>query len=58
MKKIFTLISMVLLSIISTGCFKRDTLEDITIYTTTYPVEYITNYLYGEHSTIYSIYPN
>lgn len=42
----------------STGCFKRDNLEDITIYTTSYPIEYITNYLYGEHSTIYSIYPN
>lgn len=58
MKKLFTLFSILFISIISTGCFKNDVLEDITIYTTTYPVEYITNYLYGEHSEIYSIYPN
>lgn len=40
------------------GCeFKRDTMEDITIYTTIYPINYLVNYLYGENSTIYSIYP-
>lgn len=58
MKKLFTIFGILFISMISTGCFKRDSLEDITIYTTTYPIEYITNYLYGEHSTIYSIYPN
>jgi len=58
MKKIIVIINILIISIISTGCFKRDNLEDITIYTTSYPVEYITNYLYGEHSTINSIYPN
>lgn len=42
----------------NTGCLKRDNLEDITIYTTVYPIEYIVSRLYGEHSTIYSIYPN
>lgn len=41
-----------------TGCFKKDNLEDITIYTTYYPIEYITEYLYGEHSTVESIYPD
>ena len=41
-----------------TGCLKRDTMEDITIYTTNYPTEYITNRLYGEYSTINSIYPD
>lgn len=40
-----------------TGC-KRDSMENITIYTTTYPIEYITNRLYGKHSTINSIYPS
>lgn len=58
MKKLFTIFSILFISIISTGCFKRDSLEDITIYTTTYPVEYITNYLYGKHSKVNSIYPN
>lgn len=58
MKKIKFIISFSILICLVSGCFKRDDLEDITIYTTTYPIEYITNYLYGEHSTIYSIYPN
>lgn len=40
-----------------TGCFKRDKMEDINIVTTVYPIEYVTNRLYGEHSSIKSIYP-
>lgn len=40
------------------GCFKQDDFEDIKIYTTIYPVEYIVDYLYGEYSEISSIYPN
>lgn len=40
------------------GCFKKDNLDGITIYTTVYPIEYITTKLYGEHSNIYSIYPD
>lgn len=56
MKKISILLSLCLL--FTTGCIKRDNLEDITIYTTAYPIEYIVNNLYGVHSTIKSIYPN
>lgn len=42
-----------------TGCdIRRDYMEDIDIYTSVYPTEYITNRLYGEHSTITSIYPD
>lgn len=33
-------------------------MENITIYTSVYPTEYIANRLYGEHSTILSIYPD
>ncbi len=40
------------------GCLKRDVLEDIDIYTTTYPIEYITERLYGKHSNVFSIYPD
>ena len=58
MKKFLILIISSFLIITSSGCFKKDTFENITIYTTNYSTEYITNYLYGEHSTIYSIYPN
>ena len=42
----------------STGCIKRDSMEDITIYTTNYPTEYITKRLYGDYSKVKSIYPD
>ena len=57
MKKL-KLLLLVGLTFMMTGCFKQDDFEDITIYTTIYPIEYITNYLYGEYSTINSIYPD
>ena len=40
-----------------TGCFNNDSMDNIKITTSIYPVEYIVNYLYGEHSVIDSIYP-
>ena len=40
-----------------TGCFKQDKMENINIATTIYPIEYVTNRLYGENNTIESIYP-
>ena len=55
MKKIILLIISILCL---TGCFKRDTMEGINIYTTIYPITYITERLYGEYSNIESIYPN
>lgn len=57
MKKKLLLLCLSLV-LITTGCFKRDTMEDINIYTSVYPIEYIVSELYGEHSTINSIYPN
>ncbi len=40
------------------GCFfKRDSMEDITIYTTSYPINYLVDYLYGDNAKIYSIFP-
>ena len=53
--KKFLIISIVFLV---SGCFRNDSLENITIYTTVYPIEYIVERLYGDHSTIKSIYPN
>ena len=41
-----------------TGCIKRDVYENIKIYTTVYPIEYITNYLYGDYAKVASIYPS
>lgn len=57
MKKKLLLLCL-LITFITTGCFKRDTMEDINIYTSVYPIEYIASELYEEHSTINSIYPN
>ena len=54
-KKIICLAAFI--TLFTTGC-KKDSMDDITIYTTTYPIEYITNELYGENSNVYSIYPN
>lgn len=58
MKKIIYLLFIGALTFTLSGCFKRDSMEDITIYTTAYPLEYITYRLYGENSSIKSIYPN
>lgn len=56
MKKIKTLIITIIL-ISLTGCLKKDSMEDIKIVTSSYPIEYVVNELYGEHSTVTSIYP-
>ena len=58
MKKIVSIISLIFLSVSISGCFKKDNMDNINIYTSVYPIEYITNKLYGNNSTIYSIYPN
>ena len=58
MKKLIILISTVFIIFNLTGCIKRDSMEDITINTTVYPIYYVTNRLYGNNSTVKSIYPN
>ena len=57
MKKLFLLITSIFLL---SGCsiLKSDELEGLDVYTTTYPVNYLINYLYGENTNIYSIYPS
>ncbi len=54
MKKI--LISLIF-CLILTGCLKKDSFDNINIYTTAYPFKYVTEQLYGEHSEVSSIYP-
>ena len=58
MKKIKYII--LICTLLLTGCtiFKRDNMENINIITTIYPLEYSTNYLYGDSSIINSIYPD
>ncbi len=59
MKKVISIVFIMCLSILLTGCdIKANNMEDINIYTTNYPTEYITQRLYGDHATVNSIYPN
>ena len=56
MKKIkLLLLTIILFSL--TGCIKTNSMEDINIATSVYPISYVVSSLYGKHSTINSIYP-
>lgn len=56
-KKFLILIFTILL--IMPGCsITKDSMEDITIYTTIYPIKYLLDSLYGDNATINSIYPS
>ena len=57
MKKIIKLLLTIILIFLMCSCTK-DSMENITIYTSMYPVEFVTNKLYQDYSTIYSIYPS
>ena len=49
---------LLIIIILITGCdLKTSDMEDINIYTTIYPLNYLIDSLYGKHSKIYSIYP-
>ena len=58
MKKIFNVFILFVLCFSMSGCLKRDSMDNITIYTTNYPTYYITKKLYGKFSKVKSIYPN
>lgn len=58
MKRIFKGLLLILMVFSLTGCFKRDDMEDIDIYTTVYPITYIVQRLYGNYANINSIFPN
>lgn len=46
-------------ALLLSGClFKRDSMENINIYTTIYPLNYLTTYLYGDYAKVHSIYPS
>lgn len=58
MKKIIELGAIIVFLLSLSGCFSEDQLSNDNVYTTIYPIQYLTNYLYGENKTITSIYPN
>ena len=41
-----------------TGCFKANSMDEIKIATSVYPIEFVVKTLYGNHSTVISIYPH
>ena len=53
------LILALLIILITPGCsITKDSMEDITIYTTIYPIKYLLDSLYGDNATINSICPS
>lgn len=57
--KKMSILFMLLIILIMPGCdVTKDSMENITIYTTIYPVRYLISSLYGNNSTINSIYPS
>ena len=57
MKRIIKLGFIIISIFILTGCFKEDKLTNDNVYTTIYPIEYLTEFLYGETKSVSSIYP-
>ena len=58
MKKIISLIIMFFSIGILSGCEKDEkNMDNINIYTTTYPINFIINKLYEDHAKVYSVYP-
>ena len=59
-KKFKYIIIIMIFSLFLSGCslLKRDNMEDISIITTIYSLEYVINYLYGDNAVINSIYPD
>ena len=59
MKKIIKVLLIVFSGVLMvTGCFKSDSMENIDIVVTKYPIEYAINTLYGDYSKIIPLYPN
>ena len=59
MKRIKRIFAILLCSLLLTGCslLEDNSMNDIEVYTTIYPYNYLINYLYGNNSKINSIYP-
>jgi zinc transport system substrate-binding protein len=56
MKKKISFIIILIGIFLLSGC-STDSMENITIYTSVYPIEYVTTELYGSYSTINNMYP-
>lgn len=57
-KKLLLLFLFFIMAIFTTTGCKQDDMDDIRILVTNYPNEYITEELYGNHSSITAVYPD
>ena len=57
MKKILLSVGLLITGLLITGCSQINNMDNITIYTSSYPIEFVTNKLYGDHSKIFNMYP-
>ena len=57
MKKLFYSVILFSLLFITSGCFDWNNLDNATIYTTVYPIEYLVENLYSNYKSSSSIYP-
>src|SRR5690625_2686149 len=57
MKKVLKILTIGLFMLGLSGC-GEDRLSNSNVYTTIYPITYLTDYLYGENREVNSIYPN
>lgn len=59
MKNKFKLLTLSLLLTICSGCegINKDSMEDITVYTSLYPIQYVTEELYKNNAKVTSMYP-
>ena len=58
MKKLFYSIMLIGILFFTGGCFDWNNLDNATIYTTVYPIEYLVESLYANYKSSSSIYPN
>lgn len=60
MKRITKLLGLFICLFILSGCniLEDNSMNDIEIYTTVYPFNFLITYLYGNNATIKSVYPN
>lgn len=56
MKKLLTFLGLVITIMLLSGC-TNDSMDNITIYTSVYPVEFVTEELYKDHAKIFNMYP-
>ena len=59
MKKFISIVTCLVLLLVLSGCdFTGSIFAPETIRTSVYPIEFITDYLYGEDAKVLSIYPD